>query len=1145
MARKVHNKAALFFGLFLVLFANFSGLPFFDQKTYAAASYTTYDSMTTAEQRVSSYAFYLALPDCAGAIQKNISTNDTANIYGLNSSDSGIKKILDQTVVDVGYVAENYAKKQGFEGTDSKYIDGKITCRSLISSSFKLWGIANVDAATTLKSLGYSNSQSSCYGLTNFNGTYGASGGALSLITDNKFSFSLPLSFSDAGKLLHNISSGGGLSQSDAEGIAKAIDDRSVFNSSNGSYINRVDDKYIDPSWYSGISNNPSDGHVNSGSIEDGVEASALCFFATLQDESHTISSGVYNPPLPYYNPDYASDAGKKDNTYPISVQYNSSPSSNYKAYPFYGTLGSGVWKASGDVNVSAFIAKTIYGTTDVPKLKDKEMYYIYNDYYLANLCGLNILGKTKDLWPNGIKNYSDNTATAYTYSNNNPESYNYMYGEVRFVLSDNSNSMYSLTISGDNLSKSSQLIMWKGLYTTCQDIVGKIGDNSAPASQNAGLADITSSWIISSISGSGFNASGYPDIFGSEASIKINSGKNDTTNEKKTCRIGGLGWILCPILTTMASLADAMLNIFQGFLKTSPEILNSDPNAISATTKAKVGTAAYTVWKTVRNIANVIFVIFFLIIIFSQMTSFGISNYGIKKLLPRLIVTAILVNISFYICQIAVDISNVVGNSMQGLFSSIPTGSLNIPNGTWSGGNTWTNVVGVVGVSVAAGAAILWGALAFVIPALIGAIVSLLLILVLLVGRQAIIVLLAILSPLAFIAYMLPNTDKLFKKWKSTFMSMLLLYPIVTTIFGASALASAILLPVFASGDGATKVIGEIAANVILVVPLFLVPGLLKKSLDGIGGIGEALNKLSTKAGGALGKKGGEVLYENRRLGQFVKYQKTNSRHVRKREYDQNEANTRRALIQSGQDVDDAGIYSKWRSARNKKYNESKESGEFGDRSLARGYSLADAEDEKVLKSTNSLLSNALVDGKPLTVNQKKDFILRNMDVKDSKGNVVLKANDEYMQRAMLEQFGKTASVSEMKELVDASSTMSLTLRKTLVSTITQSGAVKKAPWFGGKTLGDIEQGTANLSNIAIQTAITSGAINPEVLLNGDIKSLAQLQTYAASTAVGSREREILKDVVYKIRTDDLYKNRVSADSDIDKGLDIITNTL
>ncbi len=55
-------------------------------------------------------------------------------------------------------------------------------------------------------------------------------------------------------------------------------------------------------------------------------------------------------------------------------------------------------------------------------------------------------------------------------------------------------------------------------------------------------------------------------------------------------------------------------------------------------------------------------FAILLVIVILSQVTGMYLSNYGIKKVLPRLIITIILVNLSYIACIIMVDLSNVVG---------------------------------------------------------------------------------------------------------------------------------------------------------------------------------------------------------------------------------------------------------------------------------------------------------------------------------------------------------------------------------------------------------------------------------------------------------------------------------------------------
>src|SRR5690606_10686988 len=120
-----------------------------------------------------------------------------------------------------------------------------------------------------------------------------------------------------------------------------------------------------------------------------------------------------------------------------------------------------------------------------------------------------------------------------------------------------------------------------------------------------------------------------------------------------------------------------------------------------------------YYMWNAMRNIANILFIIGFLIIIYSQATSIGISNYGIKRLLPRLMIAAILVNISYWIVAIGVDASNIIGVAIKDLFDqiaqSVPTNGSAAQNGEWSwaaiAGATLTGGVAVAGLtSVAVG---------------------------------------------------------------------------------------------------------------------------------------------------------------------------------------------------------------------------------------------------------------------------------------------------------------------------------------------------------------------------------------------------------------------------------------------------------
>ncbi|RZM21168.1 MAG: hypothetical protein EOO88_34090, partial [Pedobacter sp.] len=130
----------------------------------------------------------------------------------------------------------------------------------------------------------------------------------------------------------------------------------------------------------------------------------------------------------------------------------------------------------------------------------------------------------------------------------------------------------------------------------------------------------------------------------------------NANGDEQNSCRVEGVGWLICPVTKFMANIADKAYDLV---LK---ELLAVQPLNVTAPTSDPL----YQAWSVMRNLANIAFVVAFLIIIYSQITNVGITNYGIKKLLPRLIIAAILVNLSYWICALAVDASNILGSTLN-----------------------------------------------------------------------------------------------------------------------------------------------------------------------------------------------------------------------------------------------------------------------------------------------------------------------------------------------------------------------------------------------------------------------------------------------------------------------------------------------
>jgi len=300
------------------------------------------------------------------------------------------------------------------------------------------------------------------------------------------------------------------------------------------------------------------------------------------------------------------------------------------------------------------------------------------------------------------------------------------------------------------------------------------------------------------------------------------------------SCAVEGIGWIICPVTNFLASAMDHLFDILAGFLTVRP-IQSNQENAL------------YRAWSYMRNFANVSFVIAFLIIIYSQVTTIGLSNYDIKKMLPRLIVAAVLVNISYWICAAAIDISNIAGWSIQEIFISIRNNLVGTEGNSWDtlnlksvagvilSGSTATAATLFAGYGLLLSAGTLTGALYMLLPILVGMIIAVLVALLVMAARQAIITVLLIVSPLAFVAYLLPNTEKYYEKWQQLGLTMLLLFPIFSVIFGGSQLAG---MAIIQNADSINLVLLGMGVQ---VAPVVITPLLVKFSgslLARVGGI-------------------------------------------------------------------------------------------------------------------------------------------------------------------------------------------------------------------------------------------------------------------------------------------------------------------
>lgn len=322
-----------------------------------------------------------------------------------------------------------------------------------------------------------------------------------------------------------------------------------------------------------------------------------------------------------------------------------------------------------------------------------------------------------------------------------------------------------------------------------------------------------------------------------------INSGSGDGL---AACyeNAGALGWIVCPVFSAAGGVTQALYGYIEdNFLQVGPSL--SDNSSV------REG------WSIFRDFTNIIFIIAFLVVIFSQITGIGVSNYGIKKILPRLIMIVVLVNISFLLCQLAIDLSNIAGAGLNALFQDLAADIAGDAAFSFSDvlESILSAAVGVgafVAITTVVSITIPWDIWLFpLFLTVIGCLVSVFFFLILLGVRQAGVILLMVLSPVAIICYALPNTKAFFDRWRKLFTSLLLVYPICGVMMGGGQFASTLLLKTGGSGDAGA--IFTIVALLIAVVPFFFIPSILRASMTAMGNLGMRIAQFGRGIGGGI----------------------------------------------------------------------------------------------------------------------------------------------------------------------------------------------------------------------------------------------------------------------------------------------------
>jgi hypothetical protein len=239
----------------------------------------------------------------------------------------------------------------------------------------------------------------------------------------------------------------------------------------------------------------------------------------------------------------------------------------------------------------------------------------------------------------------------------------------------------------------------------------------------------------------------------------------------------GDVSWVVCPLITNIST---AILTTAQKALMPLLRV-----NRITPTTTPDL----YNAWKGVRDLTEVLIILVFFIIIASTLLQQDIAmfnKYTVKKTLPKLVIASILIHFSFLFSGLIVDGGNVLGGGVSAVLS-ISHDAAN-PSSTY----VIDHIDKTVGLFNAAGAGLTGAALAvyafftpwtLALPMLAMIFLSILAVFITLAARFLFLAVLIVLSPLALLAWVLPGTEKWFKKWFSIFTNLVMMYPMIMLI--------------------------------------------------------------------------------------------------------------------------------------------------------------------------------------------------------------------------------------------------------------------------------------------------------------------------------------------------------------------------
>ena len=315
-------------------------------------------------------------------------------------------------------------------------------------------------------------------------------------------------------------------------------------------------------------------------------------------------------------------------------------------------------------------------------------------------------------------------------------------------------------------------------------------------------------------------------------------------TGDDEACYNSGweLSWAACPVITAGQELANTLYEFVENQLQFTVKEGKQKDSLGGQDSREQVKGA----WNNFRILVSGLVVILMLVMVISQAIGGGLFDaYTVKKMLPRLVIGVILIQLSWPIFSWVINFVDDLGRGLADIIYA-PFGGADALNlnkimepfvGPGVIAFNWFGVLGIVALGFVAPFLIL-GLMLTVLVAIFAGFLTLLF-------RKILIILALITVPVALIAWMMPNEGlrRYWKLWWDNFLKALMMFPLIILIIAAGRIFAKI-------GSGQEdNLIGFFIILIGFFGPLFILPKTFKWGGTAMAMAGQKISDARVKA--------------------------------------------------------------------------------------------------------------------------------------------------------------------------------------------------------------------------------------------------------------------------------------------------------